>query len=68
MKPDDANGHKPTAERPFRVLILAGADGCRRSGRSTTAEGSSPQKQQQIGPNRDVTLRPSKGEGEKLRE
>ncbi len=26
MKPDDANGHLTTSERPFRVLILAGSD------------------------------------------
>jgi hypothetical protein len=26
MKPDDTNGHRPTAERPFRVLVLAGSD------------------------------------------
>ena len=26
MKPDDTNGRKPPAERPFRVLIIAGSD------------------------------------------
>ncbi len=26
MKPDDANGALPTADRPFRVLIIAGSD------------------------------------------
>lgn len=26
MKPDDRNGHRPLAERPFRVLIIAGSD------------------------------------------
>ena len=26
MKPDDRNGRRPTAERPLRVLILAGSD------------------------------------------
>jgi multimeric flavodoxin WrbA len=26
VKPNDANGHLPTSERPFRVLILAGSD------------------------------------------
>lgn len=26
MKPNDANGSRPTAERPFRVLLLAGSD------------------------------------------
>ena len=31
-------------------------------------EGSSPDKQQKLGLNQDATLRPSKGEGEKLRD
>ena len=31
-------------------------------------EGSSPDEQQELGLNRDATLRPAKGEGEKLRE
>ena len=26
MRPDDRNGHKPAAERPFRVLIISGSD------------------------------------------
>jgi NADPH-dependent FMN reductase len=26
MKPDDANGRRPTTERPFRVLVLAGSN------------------------------------------
>jgi hypothetical protein len=26
MKPDDANGRLPTAERPFRVLLISGSD------------------------------------------
>lgn len=26
MKPNDENGHLPTAQRPFRVLILSGSD------------------------------------------
>ena len=26
MKPDDANGSLPTAQRPFRVLILSGSN------------------------------------------
>jgi hypothetical protein len=26
VKPDDENGKRPTAERPFRVLIIAGSD------------------------------------------
>jgi hypothetical protein len=26
MKPDDTNGDRPTAERPFRVLIIAGSN------------------------------------------
>ncbi len=26
MKPNDANGHLPTSERHFRVLILAGSN------------------------------------------
>ena len=26
MKPDDRNGSRPTAERPFRVLVIAGSD------------------------------------------
>lgn len=26
MNPDDANGHRPPEERPFRVLILSGSD------------------------------------------
>src|SRR6476661_2168595 len=26
MTPNDANGHLPTAERPFRVLIISGSD------------------------------------------
>ena len=26
MKPDDSNGQRPTAERPFRVLIIAGSN------------------------------------------
>ena len=26
MKPDDRNGARPTAERPFRILILSGSD------------------------------------------
>ncbi|WP_063776701.1 NAD(P)H-dependent oxidoreductase [Microvirga massiliensis] len=26
MKPNDENGHLPTSERPFRVLIIAGSD------------------------------------------
>jgi hypothetical protein len=26
MKPNDANGHLPTAERPFRVLIISGSN------------------------------------------
>jgi len=31
-------------------------------------EGSSPEEQQALGLNKDATLHPSKGEGEKLRE
>jgi hypothetical protein len=26
LRPDDANGHLPTDQRPFRVLVLAGSD------------------------------------------
>jgi len=26
MKPDDANGGRPTSQRPFRVLLIAGSD------------------------------------------
>ncbi len=26
MKPDDANGNRPTADRPFRVFVIAGSD------------------------------------------
>ena len=26
MKPDDSNGKRPTAERPFRVLVIAGSN------------------------------------------
>lgn len=26
MKPNDENGKLPTAERPFRVLIISGSD------------------------------------------
>lgn len=26
MKPDDSNGNRPTAERPLRVLLIAGSD------------------------------------------
>jgi hypothetical protein len=26
MRPDDANGRRPTSERPFRVLVIAGSD------------------------------------------
>lgn len=26
MKPNDENGYRPTAERPFRVLVLSGSD------------------------------------------
>src|SRR5262249_60972747 len=26
MKPEDANGKLPTAQRPFRVLVLSGSD------------------------------------------
>ena len=26
MRPDDSNGHRPTSDRPFRVLVIAGSD------------------------------------------
>ena len=39
-----------------------------RTGLGYPPEGSSPAKQEELGLNEDLTLRPKKGEGEKLRE
>jgi hypothetical protein len=50
----------------WRDVQLAWRDVRMRTGHPP--EGSSPEEQQALGLNRDATLRPSKGEGEKLRE
>ncbi|MDQ2869970.1 MAG: hypothetical protein M3S32_04445 [Acidobacteriota bacterium] len=61
MKPDDANGKLPAAERPFRVLIVSG---------SNRREYNCPGVELQVpcaGLNSDDTLKPARTEGEKLR-
>ncbi len=50
----------------LRDIKLAWRDVRMRAGRPP--ENSSPEKQQELGLNRDVTFDPAKGEGEKLRE
>ena len=60
-----AYGYEPPGHRWADVkLDVAGRCGC---ASATRRAGSSPAAQQELGLNRDATLHPARGEGEKLR-
>ena len=79
MKPNDANAKLPPDQRPFRILTIAGTnrqqynrpgvDGKARTLMLRTVERLPQDRETDYEIlNKDVTLKPKKGEGEKLRE